>query len=138
MNDSDAASKPNRVPLRPEDFKEVMDPLSALLLPSRSTTEFIAPTTCDRRLRIFDGQRRYDLSLAYSRLDSLEMAAGNRIRVLVCGVKLELIAGYRRDSMIIKYVADRKDMELWFVPITGRPFPMPVSLKLQHYLGNSK
>ena len=39
------------------------------------------------------------------------------------------------DSMIVKYVADRRDIELWLAPVAGMPFLAPVELSVPTLIG---
>jgi hypothetical protein len=109
----------DRLPLTDADRRDVTDPLSAMLIPMGEGA--LAPANCDRVLSIFDGRRRYDLALSYKRVDKVALERSFSGIVLVCGVVLKPIAGYRPDSMLVKYVAGRRDMELWFAPIAGTP-----------------
>ena len=53
----------------------------------------------------------------------------------MCGFILQPIAGYRADSMLVKYVAGRRDLELWFAPIVGTSFIAPIRVMLPTLLG---
>jgi hypothetical protein len=55
--------------------------------------------------------------------------------VLVCGVILKPIAGYRADSMLVKHVAGRRDMELWFAPVSGTPVMAPIRVVMPTLIG---
>ncbi len=109
----------DRLPVTDADRRGVTDPLSAMLIPVGEG--ILAPVNCDRVLSIFDGRRRYDLALSYKRVDKVVLEHSFSGIVLVCGVVLQPLAGYRADSMLVKYVAGRRDMELWFAPIAGTP-----------------
>lgn len=122
-----------RIPVSEEDRRNVIDPLSAMLIPAGEST--LAPANCDRVLTIFDGSRRYDLDLSYKRIDKVALAHGYSGNVLVCAVVLKPIAGYREDSTLVKYVAGRRDMELWFAPIAGTPDLAPVKVSMPTLLG---
>jgi hypothetical protein len=123
----------DRVPVTEADRRGVADPLSAMLIPAGS--DAMAPSNCNHVLPIFDGRRRYDLTLTYKRIDSVTIVGGYSGFVLVCGVGLTPIAGYRADSMLVKYVAGRRDMELWFAPITGTPVIAPIRVVMPTLIG---
>ena len=53
----------------------------------------------------------------------------------MCGVVLQPIAGYRADSMLVKYVAGRRDLELWFAPIVGTSFIAPIRVLMPTLIG---
>jgi len=125
---------PDRVPLTQEHAQGVIDPLSALLIPNKVNDNTLAQESCNRTLPIFDGRRRYDLVLSFKRVETLrgkEYAGG----ALVCNVILRPIAGHRADSMIMKYVAGRRDMEIYFAPITGTRFLAPLRLFVPTLIG---
>ena len=107
----------DRVPVSAADRRGVVDPLTAMLMPAGG--DAMAPANCSRVLPIFDGRRRYDLTLTFKRIDRVSIVGGYSGFVLVCGVVLKPVAGYRADSMLVKYVAGRSDIELWFAPIAG-------------------
>jgi hypothetical protein len=116
----------DRVPLTTAHAQGVLDPLTALLMPDEG-----GEASCNRTLAIFDGRRRYDLALSFKRTEKVR---GSEAAV-VCNVVLRPIAGHRADSMIMKYVADRRDMELAFAPITGTRFLAPLRLLVPSLIG---
>jgi hypothetical protein len=104
-----------------------------MLIPAGES--ILAPANCDRVLSIFDGRRRYDLALSYKRIDRVALERSFAGSVLVCGVVLKPIAGYRPDSMLVKYVAGRRDMELWFAPIADAPNLAPIKVLMPTLVG---
>lgn len=116
-----SASQPSetRVPLTEAHRRNTVDPLTALLIPAAAGGE---PTrsACERTLPIFDGHRRYDLKLAFKRMDQVK--ADRRSTggpVVVCSVAFEPIAGHRTDSKLVKFLAHDREIELWLAPIAG-------------------
>jgi hypothetical protein len=128
----------DRLPVSGDDRRGVIDPLSAVLLPQASSSDPLAPVTCNRLLAIYDGRRRYNLVLSYARLDKFVVPPGYSGAALVCGVILEPIAGYRADSLLVKYAAHKRDMELWFVPIAGTVLVAPVRVVMPTLIGTLK
>ena len=125
----------NRIAVTEADRRGVSDPLTAMLIPAQAGGNALASGNCDRVLPIFDGRRRYNLALSFKRLDKVRFARGFSGPSLVCGVILQPIAGYRADSMLVKYVAGRRDLELWFAPIVGTSFIAPIRVMLPTLLG---
>src|ERR1700742_4751466 len=123
------------MPLREADRHGVSDPLSAMLIAAPPGLDVLSPQSCNRVLAIFDGQRRYDLVLSYLRRDRLTVKRGYVGPVLVCRLTLQPIAGYRAKSLLIKYVAGRKDMELWFAPLAGAQIMAPVRILMPTIIG---
>jgi hypothetical protein len=124
-----------RIPVRDEDKINVTDPLSAMLIAAPDGEAPLSPARCERTLPVFDGQRRYDLSLSFKRLDKLKLDRGYSGPALVCAVVLRPIAGYRPDSMLVKYVGGRPGMEIWFMPVGGAPVIAPGRLKMPTGIG---
>jgi hypothetical protein len=125
---------PDRVPLAQSHAQGVTDPLTALIIPDDGSGGGVpAKESCNRTLAIFDGRRRYDLVLSFKRVEDLRDKEGRH--VLVCNVILRPIAGHRANSMIMKYVADRRDMEISFAPIAGTRFLAPFRLSVPTLIG---
>jgi hypothetical protein len=124
----------DRVPLAQSHAQGVTDPLTALLIPDDGGEAAPAKESCNRTLSIFDGRRRYDLVLSFKRMETMRDKADGG-RVLVCNVILRPVAGHRANSMIMKYVAGRRDMEIAFAPITGTRFLAPFRLSVPTLIG---
>ena len=125
----------DRVPVKEADRRGVSDPLSAMLIATLPGSDMLGPANCKHVLPIFDGRRRYNLALSFKRIDKIKLERGAIAVVLVCGVILQPIAGYRADSMLVKYVAGRRDSELWFAPVVGTDVVAPVRVVLPTLLG---
>jgi hypothetical protein len=120
---------PDRVPVKDEDRRGIVDPLSALIIRNETADGGLTPATCNRTLAIFDGRRRYDLVLSFKRADFGAEAA------LVCNIVVRLISGHRAKSPITQYIADRQDMELAFAPIPGTRLLAPLRLSVPTLIG---
>lgn len=129
---------PERRPVTDADLRGVADPLSAVLITARPGESFFTAGNCDQVLAIFDGRRRYDLALSFKRIDKFALKGGYSGPVLVCNVVLKPIAGYKPDSLLVKYVAGRKDMELWFAPIPGTAVMAPIRVAMPTLIGTLK
>ena len=123
----------DRVPVMQFHLRGVADPLTAMLMPAGD--DAMARANCGRVMSIFDGRRRYDLALSFKRIDRIAIARGYSGAVLVCGVVLQPIAGYRADSMLVKYVAGRRDMELWLAPVAGTSVVAPIRVLMPTLIG---
>jgi hypothetical protein len=128
--------KDGRIPVTEANRRGVTDPLTAMLIAAPPGEQnALVPAHCERVLPIFDGQRRYDLILSFKRLDSLKIDTGYAGPVLICSVMLKPIAGYRGDSMLVKYVGGQRDMEIWFAPIIGTGVIAPARLVMPTLIG---
>ena len=130
--------KPDRVAITDAHRRGVADPLSAMLIPVKAGGDALSPANCDRVLAVFDGRRRYDLALSFKRVEKVVIERGFSGPVLVCSVVLQPIAGYRADSTLVKYVAGRRDMELWFAPIAGTSIIAPMRVVMPTLIGTLK
>jgi hypothetical protein len=128
-----------RIPVTEADRHGVSDPLTAMLIGIPPTLPpgqgVLTPAVCNRLLAIYDGQRRYNLALSYKHADRLTIERGYAGPVLVCAVVLQPIAGYRADSMLVKYAGGQRDMEIWFAPIAGTRLIAPVRLLMPTMIG---
>jgi Protein of unknown function (DUF3108) len=128
----------DRLPVTDADRRGVTDPLSAVLIPTKAGPGVLSSSDCNHLLMIFDGRRRYNLVLRYGRMSKVTVTHGYAGPILVCGVILQPIAGYRSDSLLVKYVAGRRDMELWFAPVGGSAVMAPVRVLMPTLIGTLK
>jgi hypothetical protein len=124
-----------RVPLTAEHRKGIVDPLSALLVPVGGTGAVVAAEACQRTLPIFDGRRRFDLTLSFKRIDQVK-AKGYAGPAVVCAVAFKAIAGHRVGSPLVKYLGGGRDIELTLAPIGGTRLLAPFRLSIANLLGN--
>jgi hypothetical protein len=128
-----------RIPVTEADRHGVSDPLTTMLIGIPATLPpdqgALTPAVCNRLLAIYDGKRRYNLALSYKRADRLTIKRGYAGPVLVCAVVLQPIAGYRADSLLVKYAGGQRDMEIWFAPIAGTRLIAPVRLLMPTMIG---
>jgi hypothetical protein len=86
-----AASPPksDRVPVTQANRQGIVDPVTAMLFSAAAAGEGLARDVCRHTLPIFDGQRRYDLKLAFKRMDKITAEKGYAGPVVVCSVSYE-------------------------------------------------
>jgi hypothetical protein len=125
----------DRVPIVEAHKNSVIDPLSAFLIPV-SAGEPLQPSACQRDLNIFDGRRRYDISLSFRRIDKATPEKGYNGPALVCAARFSPISGHRASSPLVKFLLDGRDIEVWLVPIAGTPLLAPVRLSVASALGS--
>jgi hypothetical protein len=68
---------------------------------------------------------RYDLQLAFKRMDSVKADKGYAGQVVVCSVSFSPVAGYIPSRSAIKYIAKERDIEVWLAPIDGTRMLVP-------------
>jgi len=116
---------PERVPLTAAHEHGVLDPMTASLVRAPGTSNPVAPEACDRTLSIFDGRMRYDLKLAFKRMDTVHAEKGYSGPAVVCSVRFSPLAGYIPSRTAIKYLARQQDIEVWLAPIAGTRVLVP-------------
>ena len=123
--DPPTVPSPDRVPVTDAHRRGVSDPMTASLMRVPGSGDTFVPQACPRKLAVFDGRMRYDLQLAFKRLDQVKSEKGYQGRVVVCAVYFAPIAGHIPDRAAIKYLAELRDIELWLAPIAGTRVMVP-------------
>ena len=73
-----------RVPVTEANRQGIVDPLTAMLFSAAAAGEGLSQEACRHTLPIFDGQQRYDLKLAFKRMDKVTAEKGYAGPVVVC------------------------------------------------------
>jgi hypothetical protein len=131
------APTPDRVPLTEAHRRGVMDPMSAALIPIAGAGEILAPEACQRTLPIFDGRQRFDLALAFKRMEKVSTDKGYQGPVVVCSVSYQPLAGHRPSRYAVKYLMEQRDMEIWLAPIVGTRILAPYRITVPTLLGTA-
>jgi Protein of unknown function (DUF3108) len=119
LADPPTTPSPERVPLTDANRKNVFDPMTASLIRVPGNGDTFVPEACQRTIPIFDGRMRYDLQLAFKRLDKVKAERGYQGTVVVCAVYFNPVAGHVPERSTIKYLVAQRDMEIWLAPIAG-------------------
>ena len=114
-----------RVPLTDAQRHGVLDPMTASLMRLDGDGSLIAPEACQRKLAIFDGRLRYDLDMAFKRMETVKPQKGYAGQVVVCSVEFHPLGGYIPSRPTIKYLTKQHDMEVWLAPIAGTRVLVP-------------
>jgi hypothetical protein len=114
-----------RVPVTEAHRHGVLDPMTASLVRMPGNGELMVPEACERTLSIFDGRLRYDLQLAYKRMDKVKADKGYSGPALVCSLRFTPVAGYIPSRAAIKYIVKLRDIEVWLAPIAGTRVLVP-------------
>src|SRR5262249_53819031 len=130
------AQKSDRVPVTQTNRQGIVDPLTAMLFSAAAAGEGLAKDVCRHTLPIFDGQQRYDLKLAFKRIDKVTAEKGYAGPVVVCSVSYEPIAGHRANIPLIKYLSEGREMEIALAPIAGTRLLAPFRLSVVSTLAN--
>jgi hypothetical protein len=128
--------KSDRVPVTQTNRQGIVDPLTAVLFSAAAAGEGLARDVCRHTLPIFDGQQRYDLKLAFKRMDKVTAEKGYAGPVVVCSVSYEPIAGHRPSTPLIKYLSEGREMEIAFAPVAGTRLLAPFRMLVESALAN--
>src|SRR5262249_2950007 len=118
----------DRVPVTNSNRQGIVDPLTALLFSAAAAGEGLSQEACRRTLPIFDGHQRYDLKLAFKRMDKMTAEKGYAGPVVGCSVRYEPIAGHRANIPLIKYLSEGREMEIALAPIARLLAPFRLSV----------
>jgi hypothetical protein len=124
--------KPDIVPLREQNLKGVLDPLSAIMV----VANYSNADPCDRRLPIFDGKERFDLVLSYKGEVKVneQQPSGQPAIAHVCRVKYRPIAGHKADAES-SYMATTDAIEVSLRPIPSANVLVPYQITIPTMLG---
>ncbi len=114
-----------RIPITEESQHGILDPMTASLIHTPGAGSPLSPEACQRTLAIFDGRLRYDLQLAFKRMDKVKADKGYAGPVVVCAVYFVPVAGFIPSRSAIKYIARLRDIEVWLAPIAGTRVLVP-------------
>jgi hypothetical protein len=124
------------VPVTKANRQAIVDPLTALLFSAAAAGAALFQEECRRTLPIFDGHQRYDLKLAFKRMDKMTAEKGYAGPVVVCSVSYEPIAGHRANIPLLKYLSEGREIEIALAPIAGTRLLAPFRLSVVSTLAN--
>lgn len=128
---------PERVPLTKAHGRGIFDPMTGSLARVPGNGSLLTPKVCDRKVAVFDGRLRYDLRLAYKRMDKVRADRGYAGPVVVCSVYFIPVAGFIPTRTAIKYIKSQRDMEVWLAPIAGTRVLAPFRAQTPTPIGNA-
>jgi Protein of unknown function (DUF3108) len=112
---------PDHPPVTEAHKRGFLDPISVGMIPAAGANG-MGPEACQRTLPVFDGRQRYDLVLAFKRMDRVKAERGYDGPALVCSVMYRPLGGHDPERQAIKWLRDNRDLEMWFAPIAGTRF----------------
>ncbi|HYA65079.1 MAG TPA: DUF3108 domain-containing protein [Burkholderiaceae bacterium] len=128
-----AELKRQQVPVTDADRKGVLDPLTSLLIVPDSS-DLLTPQACQNRIPVFDGRRRYDLALAFKRMDKLKTETGYHA-VVVCSIHVTPVSGHRIGGSIAQQLIKSDGMEVALAPLPGTRILVPLQAAIPTALG---
>jgi hypothetical protein len=95
----------------------------------------LSPQACNRKVAVFDGRLRYDLTSEFKRVETVKASKGYQGPVMVCAVYFTPVSGYLPNSTTMKYLASIRDAEAWIAPIAGTRVLVPFRFSLPTPVG---
>lgn len=135
LADPPAVPSSDRVPFTEAHRKNVSDPMTASLMRVPGTGDTFVADACQHTVPVFDGRMRYDLHLAFKRLDKVKAEKGYQGTVVVCSVYFTPLAGHIPDRAAIKYLVAQRDMEMWLAPLAGTRLMVPYRASIPTPIG---
>jgi len=124
----------DRVPVTEANKIDVLDPISALVMPAPRPEKPLDPSGCDRKLAVFDGVARFDVTLSYARTGNAAFT-GYSGPALVCSARYTPIAGHRTSLRATSYMAENREMEVELAPLAGTHLLVPVKISVRTLFG---
>ncbi|NPU14395.1 DUF3108 domain-containing protein [Bradyrhizobium sp. 83012] len=128
---------PDRIPVTDAHKRGVLDPMTASLVRVPGNGELLSPDSCRGAAPVFDGRMRYELKLDYKRMENVKADKGYRGPALVCAVYFTPVAGYIPDRPVVKYLAQARNMEIFFVPLAGTRILVPFRVVIPTSFGTA-
>lgn len=119
----------DRVKLSKHHRRNVVDPLSAAIMPVPSARQTTGPAACRRTIPVFDGWTRYDVKLQFK--ETRDVTVGNyRGPVAVCTARWLPIAGHRDGKPSVVHMRDKSNIETWIAAVGSTRFTVPVRVQM--------
>jgi len=126
---------PSGVPLTDANRVGVVDPMTALLIRVPGSGNTVVPAACERKIAVFDGKMRFDLQLAFKRIEQVRANTGYQGPAVVCALYFSPLAGYDIGRSGVRYLKAERDMEMWLAPIAGTRMMVPFRVSVPTPLG---
>jgi hypothetical protein len=123
--------RPDIVPVTLAHRRGIVDPVGALVMPMAGSGELLSPAACARTLPVFDGRQRFDIRLAFDRMDKATGSGKSSYSgpVVVCRASYLPVAGHRLRVGQGKQVA--APAEVWLAPVAGTRVLVPWKISVQ-------
>lgn len=127
----------DRVPITPRHKTNIVDPLSAFLVPLDQPGIPNGRRACSRTVRVFDGWTRYDIELFYKETKAIDGSKDTYAgRVIVCGARYVPVAGHRSSRKAVRTMANNKRLEVWLAPVKDMPLLVPLRMVIGTEFGD--
>jgi hypothetical protein len=123
-----------RVPVTAANKRNILDPISALIMAVPASKPLVGPAACDRTLPIYDGVVRFDLAMSYRGTRNVAVK-GYSGPVSVCSVRYRPISGHKADSQSTRFMANNREIEVWLAPVEPAHIVVPFRVTLRTLAG---
>ncbi|MFO1185430.1 MAG: DUF3108 domain-containing protein [Bauldia sp.] len=133
----DLAADPRRIPVTTRFKTNVVDPVSAFVIPTTSPDTTDGNAVCNRVMPIFDGWQRFDLNLYFKERRTVSGTGGSYSGpVFVCGARYVAVAGHVPDRDSVRFMEDNRNLEVWLAPVEHLKFLVPYYIKVGTRVGD--
>jgi hypothetical protein len=122
------------VPIKPDDLKNVFDPMSSILAMTHAT----GGNPCDRTIPVFDGKARFNLVMSAKGEQRLkeDKPSGQPTQLKVCQVKYVPVSGHRPKDFAKPWV-DYGGIEIALRPVPSANAFVPYRISIPTSLGSA-
>ncbi|MBB3810699.1 DUF3108 domain-containing protein [Pseudochelatococcus contaminans] len=127
-------NRKDRIALRDGDTRNIVDPVSALLMPVAGKALAGDPAACNRTLPLFDGSARFDIPLSFARAQKINGRAYSGT-VAVCSGRYLPISGHVANREDIRFMENNRDIEVWLAPSPDGRLFLPYRIAVRSPIG---
>ena len=103
--------KPGSIPVEASHLRNVLDPVSSLLFPVKTTDVGNGQKICNRTVPVFDGKSRVNLVFKYKSKRRANIK-GFKGDTFTCAVRYQPVSGIRPFKKNIKFMKANRDIEI--------------------------
>lgn len=126
--------KEGRIPVTEANKRNIVDPMSALVMLVPEGQPLVGPAACNRSIPVYDGYVKFDVQLHYTGVRDVSVD-GYSGPVSVCSARYIPISGHKRDSKSTKFMAENRDIEAWLAPLPRAHAVLPLHVALMTLAG---
>jgi hypothetical protein len=128
--------EPGRVPVTEDQKRNIVDPVSALVMTIPAGAPEVGAAACNRTLRVFDGYTRFDIKLSFVGLRRLKVRGFDGL-VSACAARYVPIAGHRPGAPGVVFLQNDKQLEIWLAPVDDARVELPVRISIETMVGTT-
>jgi hypothetical protein len=123
----------DRVALERRHLRGVNDMMAAFVLKGGRLDRGL----CDRKLQIFTGVERFNVSMAFAKDDvATSKRTGYQGPVILCNIRYTPVSGHYTSSEITTYLAETGRILIWFAPLRAPGYFIPYRALLSTSVGD--